>query len=289
MAEHMARVFHEMGLQVQWQEVEEGRPNVLGTWRGHRRRQDADVQRPHGHVVLGPRAVARRQGLPAGGVRRGRPDLRARDLEHEGRARLLRRGGARAPGRRRAAARRRADRGRLSARSRRRSGATSSGRGVPRLRGRLALSRHARRRRGHVHPRRADRGQGRARPLRLDLAADLDARAPSSTRRSARGSSDQNSILRMREVLDAVLEWIPDWETTRRTRTAARRRSSTSVGLQAGFGWRVSRTPHRTDLFLDVRVPPTKPMAVARREVLDRVRCAAGAVPRLRDRLARST
>ena len=34
MAEHMARVFHDMGLQVQWQEVEEGRPNVLGTWRG---------------------------------------------------------------------------------------------------------------------------------------------------------------------------------------------------------------------------------------------------------------
>ena len=25
MAEHVARVFHEMGLQVQWQEVEEGR------------------------------------------------------------------------------------------------------------------------------------------------------------------------------------------------------------------------------------------------------------------------
>ena len=37
--------------------------------------------------------------------------------------------------------------------------------------------------------------------------------------------------------------------------------------LQGGFGWRVSRTPHRTDLFLDVRVPPTKEMAVARRQV----------------------
>ena len=34
MAEHMAGVFHEMGLHVQWQEVEEGRPNVVGTWRG---------------------------------------------------------------------------------------------------------------------------------------------------------------------------------------------------------------------------------------------------------------
>ena len=39
------------------------------------------------------------------------------------------------------------------------------------------------------------------------------------------GKRDQNSILRMREVLDAVLEWIPPGRATRRTRTAARRRS----------------------------------------------------------------
>jgi acetylornithine deacetylase/succinyl-diaminopimelate desuccinylase-like protein len=42
--------------------------------------------------------------------------------------------------------------------------------------------------------------------------------------------------------------------------------------IQGGFGWRVSRTPHHTDLFLDVRVPPTKEMGVARREVLGWVR-----------------
>jgi acetylornithine deacetylase/succinyl-diaminopimelate desuccinylase-like protein len=34
--------------------------------------------------------------------------------------------------------------------------------------------------------------------------------------------------------------------------------------LRGGFPWRVSRTPSRTDLFLDVRVPPTMPMAEAR-------------------------
>src|SRR5512132_4363463 len=34
MAEHMAGLFHELGLHVQWQEVEDGRPNVVGTWRG---------------------------------------------------------------------------------------------------------------------------------------------------------------------------------------------------------------------------------------------------------------
>ncbi len=63
--------------------------------RRHRRRADADVQRAHGHVVLRPRAVAGRDPrLPAGGLRARRADLRARDLEHEGRARRLPRGGA---------------------------------------------------------------------------------------------------------------------------------------------------------------------------------------------------
>jgi acetylornithine deacetylase/succinyl-diaminopimelate desuccinylase-like protein len=76
----------------------------------------------------------------------------------------------------------------------------------------------------------------------------------------------------MRDVLDAVLEWIPTWEEDP---TNAYRGASAIVNVAAmsgGFGWRVSRTPHRTDLFLDVRVPPTKPMAVARSEVLEAVR-----------------
>ena len=42
--------------------------------------------------------------------------------------------------------------------------------------------------------------------------------------------------------------------------------------IEGGFGWRVSRTPHRTDLFLDVRVPPTKQMVAAREQVLGLVR-----------------
>jgi acetylornithine deacetylase len=86
------------------------------------------------------------------------------------------------------------------------------------------------------------------------------------------GKRDQNSILRMHEVLAAVLEWIPSWEDDPAN---AYRGVNAVVGvsaLQGGFGWRVSRTPHRTDLFLDVRVPPTRPMADARRAVLDLVR-----------------
>ena len=91
------------------------------------------------------------------------------------------------------------------------------------------------------------------------------------------GTRDRNSILRMRDVLDAVVEWIPEWEEANAYRGA---KALVNVGaVQGGFGWRVSRTPHRTDLFLDVRVPPTKEMAVARREALDLVRSLAERFP----------
>jgi acetylornithine deacetylase/succinyl-diaminopimelate desuccinylase-like protein len=90
---------------------------------------------------------------------------------------------------------------------------------------------------------------------------------------------DQNSILRMHEVMAAVQEWIPTWENDPAN---AYRGVKAIVGVGAiagGFGWRVSRTPHHTDLFLDVRVPPTKPMGVARREVLDFVGSLADRFP----------
>ena len=209
----------------------------------------------------------------------GRPAVRARHLEHEGRARLLRRGGARAAGRGRAAEGRPARRGRLR---RDREGAVGrrAGRRVPRLRGRAratssrtaasptcasSASRPSRSscsatsaRSGcgistqrQLHPHRLQRGQ--ARP-------ELD---PAHARGARRGAGVDPDAGR----------------PTPRTPTAARRRSSTSAAIQGGFGWRVSRTPHRTDLFLDVRVPPTKPMAAARGQVLDMARGLARRFP----------
>jgi acetylornithine deacetylase/succinyl-diaminopimelate desuccinylase-like protein len=86
------------------------------------------------------------------------------------------------------------------------------------------------------------------------------------------GRRDRNSILRMREVLDAVVEWIPSWEDEPDNAYRGAKAVINVGALQGGFGWRVSRTPHRTDLFLDVRVPPTKPMATARAEVLELAR-----------------
>ncbi len=86
------------------------------------------------------------------------------------------------------------------------------------------------------------------------------------------GRRDRNSILRASEVLAALLEWIPRWEDDPANAYRGAKAIVNVGAIEGGFGWRASRTPHHTDLFLDVRVPPTKPMAVARREVLDVVR-----------------
>ncbi len=93
------------------------------------------------------------------------------------------------------------------------------------------------------------------------------------------GKRDRNSILRMRDVLDAVLEWIPSWEDDPENAHGGAKAIVNVGAIQGGFGWRVSRTPHSTNLFLDVRVPPTKPMAEARRQVLAMVRGLAERFP----------
>jgi acetylornithine deacetylase/succinyl-diaminopimelate desuccinylase-like protein len=93
------------------------------------------------------------------------------------------------------------------------------------------------------------------------------------------GKGDQNSIRRMHEVTSAVFEWIPTWEDDE-TNAYRGAKAIVNVGaVNGGFGWRVSRTPHHTDLFLDVRVPPTKSMGIARREVLEMVNGLAKRFP----------
>jgi acetylornithine deacetylase len=93
------------------------------------------------------------------------------------------------------------------------------------------------------------------------------------------GRRDRNSILRAREVLDAVVEWIPAWEDDPANSYRGAKAIVNVGAVEGGFGWRASRTPHHTDLFLDIRVPPTKPMAAARGEVLDMVRGLAQRFP----------
>jgi acetylornithine deacetylase/succinyl-diaminopimelate desuccinylase-like protein len=93
------------------------------------------------------------------------------------------------------------------------------------------------------------------------------------------GMRDRNSILRMHEVMAAVLEWIPTWEGDPENAYRGTPALVNVGAIAGGFGWRVSRTPHRTDLFLDVRVPPTKPMSAARGQVLEMVRGLARRFP----------
>jgi acetylornithine deacetylase len=93
------------------------------------------------------------------------------------------------------------------------------------------------------------------------------------------GKGDQNSILRAHAVLAAVQEWIPTWENDPANSYRGAKAIVNVGAIEGGFGWRVSRTPHHTDLFLDVRVPPTKEMGVGKREVLEWVRSLAARFP----------
>jgi acetylornithine deacetylase len=85
-----------------------------------------------------------------------------------------------------------------------------------------------------------------------------------------RGKQDHNSIFRMREILGAIYDWISAWETKS---AYDGQPGVVNVGcIRAGFPWRVSRTPERADIFLDVRVPPTMPLKEVRTSLKQLVR-----------------
>jgi acetylornithine deacetylase len=77
------------------------------------------------------------------------------------------------------------------------------------------------------------------------------------------GRLSENSIVRMGKVMDDVMAWIPTWEKRAEYRGLS---GVVNIGaLRGGHPWRVSRTPDRTDLFLDIRVPPTMRMQDSKR------------------------
>lgn len=79
----------------------------------------------------------------------------------------------------------------------------------------------------------------------------------------AAGREKQSSIRRMHEVMDAIYAWIPSFEAQT---SHEGKKGIVNVGcVRGGYPWRVSRTPERTDVFLDLRVPPTMALAEARR------------------------
>jgi len=85
----------------------------------------------------------------------------------------------------------------------------------------------------------------------------------------AAGRQEQTSVRRMHDVLAAVYAWIPEWE---KRAAYGGRPGTVNVGcVRGGAPWRASRTPAETEVCMDVRVPPTMAMADARRAVADLV------------------
>jgi acetylornithine deacetylase len=77
------------------------------------------------------------------------------------------------------------------------------------------------------------------------------------------GRADRNSIRRLYDVFGVVLKWIRGWE---QKTTYRGHKGVANLGcVRGGQPWRVSRTPERAELFLDLRVPPHMSMQGARR------------------------
>src|SRR5713226_2468095 len=79
------------------------------------------------------------------------------------------------------------------------------------------------------------------------------------------GREEMNSIRRMHELMPPILKWIESWE--KKAAYGGKKALVNLGGIRGGHAWRASRTPEKTDLFLDVRVPPTIAMSEARRDI----------------------
>ena len=88
-----------------------------------------------------------------------------------------------------------------------------------------------------------------------------------------------NSVLRMGELLGPVRSWCERWSADERNAYRGVPAIASIGAIRGGYEWRLSRTPQRTSVFLDVRVPPTRPMAEARSAVLDLARELEAAHP----------
>jgi acetylornithine deacetylase len=79
------------------------------------------------------------------------------------------------------------------------------------------------------------------------------------------GREEMHSIRRMYTLMQTIMQWSTAWE--KKAAYGGKKAIVNLGGIRGGHPWRASRTPERTDLFLDVRVPPTISMSEARRDV----------------------
>jgi acetylornithine deacetylase/succinyl-diaminopimelate desuccinylase-like protein len=275
-AEYLAEVLAELGLHVQWQEVEDGRPNVLATWRGQGGGRSLML---NGHMDTsysgrepwlagrGFRPEARVEGDYLFGL--GISNMKGALACYVEAVRALQAAGVRLKGDLLVAAV-------VGEIEKTQWGDEARGK---EYRGYAAGTRHL-----VTHGGVADMcllGEPTEQRIVLghygSIWLRLSTRGPFVHTAFSGGRQEQNSIVRMRDVLDAVLEWMPEWQA--RT-TYGDKPGVVNVGsIRGGFPWRVSRTPGRTDLFLDVRVPPTMAMAEARSALGDWVRELQGRFP----------
>ncbi|MQA75179.1 MAG: M20/M25/M40 family metallo-hydrolase [Solirubrobacterales bacterium] len=277
MAEQMAAIFEEMGLQVAWQEVEDGRPNVIGTWDG---RGGGQTLMLNGHMDTSysgrePWLRGKVGFQPAPVVRDGRiyglgiSNMKGALACYVEAVRALRDCGLELRGDLMIAAV-------VGEIEKTQWGEEFRG---PEFRGYAAGSRHL-----PTHGGAADMcilGEPTEQRIVLGHCGALWGRISTSGpfvhTAFSQGRLAENSILRMGEVTEAIVAWIPSWEERARYGGVD---GVVNVGaIRGGFPWRVSRTPNRTDLFLDLRVPPTMPMAQARRDFKDLGRELAARFP----------
>jgi acetylornithine deacetylase/succinyl-diaminopimelate desuccinylase-like protein len=88
-----------------------------------------------------------------------------------------------------------------------------------------------------------------------------------------------NSVLRAAELVPEIAAWCERWAADESNAWGGVPAIASVGAVRGGFEWRLSRTPQRTSVFLDVRVPPTKPMAAARHAVLELARSLRDAHP----------
>jgi acetylornithine deacetylase/succinyl-diaminopimelate desuccinylase-like protein len=76
------------------------------------------------------------------------------------------------------------------------------------------------------------------------------------------GREKEHSIRRMYDVLGAVYEWIPEWNAA--ASYGSMKGFANVGGIAGGYAWRASRSPAQTDIYIDLRVPPSMTMQQAR-------------------------
>jgi acetylornithine deacetylase len=273
MGERVRRELEDIGLQVQWQEVEDGRPNVVGLWEGTGGGKSLMF---NGHMDTSysgrePWLAGIRGFQPEGFVQDGRvyglgiSNMKGALACYMEAVRALREAGVSLRGDVMVAC--------VSGEIEKAQQGAAQG---AEYRGYAAGSRYL-----VAHGGVADAcilGEPTENKLVLahfgSLWLRLSTHGPFLHTAFSEGRQAENSIVRMRPVLDAVLEWLPRWEEEMSYDGV--RGVANVGGIEGGFGWRASRTPHRTDLFLDLRVPPDVEMAEARRKALEFARSVEG-------------